>query len=317
MTQSRRTISSSRVSASEHAAPSPPAATLTWVRFLLVLILCLASSSPHARDLSQERFEVRLGNDSISVFTYRPLHCASPGLLLVFHGKGRKASKMRSRARPLADRTCLAVIAPLFDEETFPNWRYHRAGVVRKGRLQPREQWTGYKVDALVAWARRWLGNDQAPYFLFGHSAGGQFLSRVSAYTPPADPERILIANPSVHVLPSLTESVPYGFGYITDTLAGEGNVRDYLNLPITIYIGSDDTGRKNLVTNEAAMRQGINRFERANFVYEMARDLADSRDWSFSWRLVIAGGVGHSSKGMLQASEIDEALGLDLMVED
>ncbi len=293
-----------------------PVVTMTWVGLLLALILSLMTSSVLARDSGHDQFEVKLGNDVISVFTYRPQHCASPSLLLVFHGKGRKASKMRRRARPLADRACLAVIAPLFDEQTFPNWRYHRAGVFRKGRVQPRERWTGYKVDALVTWARHWLGDANARYFLFGHSAGGQFLSRVSAYSPPADAERILIANPSVHVLPSLTEPVPYGFGKISNALNSEPDLQGYLDLPITLYVGSDDTGRKNLVSNEAAMRQGVNRFERAQFVYEMARDLARSRDWPFSWRLVIAGGVGHSSRGMLQAAEIEHALGLSLTTE-
>ena len=276
-------------------------------------ILCLALVVPPVwgRSASDHQFEIRLGDDRISVFAYRPSHCREPGLFLVFHGKGRKAEKMRERARPLADEACLAVIAPLFDKKAFPTWRYNRGGVVRKGRLQPEEQWTGYKVEELVAWGRAWLGDDDAPYYLFGHSAGGQFLSRMAAYTPPADAERIVIANPSVHVLPSTSEAAPYGFAQIVNRRDSKARLEAYLSLPITLYAGSDDVGEKNLVTSDAAMRQGVNRFERALFVYEIARALADAEGWPFGWRLVIAEGVGHSSRKMLQAREIDEAMGL------
>ena len=301
------------VQSGDLSATHRPRSLLAWSRCWLLLCVSLIASPLWARDAGDQTYEIRLGEDRISVFTYRPLHCEEPGLFLVFHGKGRKASKMRDRARPLANSACLAVIAPLFDEEAFPNWRYHRAGITRKGKPQPRAEWTGTKVEALAEWGRVWLGDSDAPYYLFGHSAGGQFLSRTAAYTPPVNAAQIVIANPSVHVLPSLTETAPYGFDGIMDDDHGAGLLETYLSLPITIYVGSDDTGSKNLVTNAAAMRQGANRFERAVFVYEIASDLAKAKGWSFGWRLVIAKGVGHSSKRMLMAREIEQALGLHL----
>ena len=53
--------------------------------------------------------------------------------------------------------------------------------------VAPRDEWTVDMVPELVSWARRREGRLDAPYYLFGHSAGGQFLSRVAAFAPPSD----------------------------------------------------------------------------------------------------------------------------------
>ena len=293
-----------------HASHGAACRRLLFPAFLCLLMALLASPL-YGFKSSDSRFSVDLGAEEITVFTYRPQDCLELGFVLVFHGRGRKASRMRDRGRKIADEACLAVIAPLFDEDQFPNWRYHRAGVVRKGEVQPYELWSAPKIGALVAWGRRWLDDPKAPYYLFGHSAGGQFLSRSAAYSPPSGAKRIIIANPSVYVLPSFDEAPPYGFaGMVDDDEAGD-KLRAYLGLPVTIYVGDEDTGSKNLVTSDAAMRQGVNRFERGLTVYRMARDLASSNGWTFGWSLVVAEGVGHSSKKMLLAPEAELAFQL------
>lgn len=281
------------------------------IGFLASLIAVGFTTEPGAFDGGKGQVDAQLLNMSITVFTYRPAGCEQPTLLFAFHGLGRKAGNMRDNATELADRACLLVLAPLFDRERFPNWRYHRAGVVKQGRVQPRERWTGSIVDALVAWGRHWAGDPATPYILFGHSAGGQFLSRLSAYAPPAGAQRIVIANPSVHVLPSLDELVPYGFGGVFPSEEAEERLKVYLALPVTIYLGDRDTGEKNLVKNAAARRQGASRFERGLNVFHFAQDLAQRRRWSFNWRLVIAPGVDHSSKDMLEAATAEQALDL------
>ena len=68
--------------------------------------------------------------------------------------------------------------------------------------------------------ARRVPGSPALPHALLGHSAGGQFLSRVAAFAP-TDATHIVIANPSTWVLPSLDDAVPYGFGGTPEPEAG------------------------------------------------------------------------------------------------
>ena len=282
-----------------------------------VLPLCLCSLflvlafGAAARDTGFGQLSLQAAGYEIKTFTYRPPNCAKRSILFVFHGLNRKAEGARQKSVRIAREACLTVFAPLFDKDRFPNWRYHRAGVMRGGRVQPEGRWTGPILDALIDSARKAEGDPDARLYLFGHSAGGQFLSRISAYSPPQDVDRILIANSSAHVMPVLDEEPPYGFGGIFTPDRAEQQIKRYLELPISIYLAREDTGDKYLSTSEGAMRQGRNRLLRGRRVFYVAARLAREKGWSFGWKLVEASGVGHSSGGMLRAPELRQALGL------
>src|SRR4051812_31469811 len=147
----------------------------------------------------------------MTVFTYRPPNCSDPSLLLVFHGVARNARAYRDYARPLADRNCLLLVAPLFDQRAFPGWRYQRGGIVKDGAVQPPADWSGSLVPALVEWVRQQEGRPLA-YSLLGHSAGGQFLERLAPFVP-TEARRGGVAQPRGHVLPRPPGSGPPGAG--------------------------------------------------------------------------------------------------------
>jgi dienelactone hydrolase len=252
-----------------------------------------------------------IGTEPLVIYTYRPAPCREPKLLLVFAGYNRDADRYRDHARGIAERACLWVISPLFDRERFPTWRYQRGGVTRDGKPMPQSEWTGPLLADLIAWARSWAGQPHMAYIMFGHSAGAQFLSRVAAYSPPSGLKRIVIANPSAHVWPSVDEAAPYGFAGIFDDETREMKLRAYLALPLTIYLGAADTDDRLLVKDEPAMRQGENRHERGLNVYRAASRLARERSWTFGWTLVEVARAGHSASRMLDAAEATEALGL------
>ena len=137
---------------------------------------------------------VDLNGTPITVFTYRPAGCSDPSLLLVFHGSARDASTYRDAARVLADRHCMLLVAPLFDEQAFPGWRYQRGGIVKNGVIQDPRHWSGRLVLDLVDWTRKQEGRPLS-YSLLGHSAGAQFLDRLAAFVP-TEAKRIVVANP-------------------------------------------------------------------------------------------------------------------------
>jgi hypothetical protein len=74
-----------------------------------------------------------------------------------------------------------------------------------------------------------------------------------------------------------------------------EAMLKDYLADPVTIYLGGDDNDPNDpeLSRSAAAMRQGDDRLERGQFVYNEAEQLAASKGWDFNWELVIADDVG------------------------
>src|SRR5262249_52485099 len=143
------------------------------------------------------------------VFTYRPAGCSDPTLLMVFHGIARNARSYRDYARPIADRLCLLIVAPVFDEHTFPTWRYQRGGIVKDTAVQDPRDWTGSVVLDLVAWVRRKEDRPLA-YSLLGHSAGGQFLDRLSALFP-THPQRTVVAHPGSYLFSNPEIDAPYG----------------------------------------------------------------------------------------------------------
>ena len=76
------------------------------------------------------RFELPNGPEPITVFTYKPPTYREGPLLVVCHGVGRNAEDYRNFAITLAERFGAIVVAPMFDKERFPSWRYQRGGLV-------------------------------------------------------------------------------------------------------------------------------------------------------------------------------------------
>lgn len=289
------------------------AARLLAVSLSILAAMTIGASAPPASGASPligagaGQHTVTVGGVSMTMFTYRPTNCVKPDLLLVFHGLGRNADGYRDHAQPLADRLCLLIVAPPFDKERFPTWRYQRGGIVNRGAIQPSNAWTGHIVLEIADWVRRTEGRN-LDYYMLGHSAGGQFLSRLAAFVP-TEAKRIVIANPSTYVFPSLTTMAPYAFGGVYSARAGEVELRRYLALPLTIFLGKEDTGDRDRNDSPEAVAQGETRYERGRNAYQAGRDLAQSRGWTFNWRLVELSGVGHSARKMFTAPEAAAAL--------
>jgi pimeloyl-ACP methyl ester carboxylesterase len=174
-------------------------------------------------------------------------------------------------------------------------------------RTYPSREWTGNLVVKLVDWVR---ANERRAldYFLIGHSAGAQFVSRVAAFTP-TQAKRIVVTNPSTYVAATLDVDAPYGMGRVYDAATAQSQLRRYLRQPVTVFLGEDDTGDENLNESPAAMAQGKTRLERGMNVYRDANALAASRGWPFNWRLVVLPGTGHSARKMFSSSQALEAL--------
>ncbi|HZD27122.1 MAG TPA: hypothetical protein VE251_00310, partial [Xanthobacteraceae bacterium] len=226
---------------------------------------------------------------------------------LVFHGIARNARTYRDDARALADRLCLLVVAPLFDRQAFPGWRYQRGGIVKDAAVQDARDFTGRLVLDLVDWVRRQEGRPIA-YSLFGHSAGGQFVDRLAAFVP-SEARRIVVANAGSYVFPSLDIDAPFGLGKVYSGTEGEAALRRYLQQPLTIYLGQGDTRDDERNDYPEALAQGASRYQRGVNVFNAAKRLAQERGWRFNWRLVELLGVGHNARKMLAAPQASEAL--------
>jgi alpha-beta hydrolase superfamily lysophospholipase len=260
--------------------------------------------------IGRSRLVLTVGDEPIEVFVYRPpARVATAGMLVVFPGMHRDAAGLREKAVPLADRLGLTVVAPHLDRSRFPRWRYHHAGVARQDRILPSRYWTATLVQDLIAQIRTRLDHGDVKVHLFGHSAGGQLLSRMCAYTPLAEVANLVIANPSSYVLPLRGEAAPYGFGGLYDDARWPERIAGYLATPVTICLGSDDTEDHHLSRSPAAMRQGANRLERGRFAFRTGRAVAAHYGFDFGWKLIEIPETGHSSRGVLSSAALSELL--------
>jgi poly(3-hydroxybutyrate) depolymerase len=266
------------------------------------LVVGACQAQPLPIPAGESRQQATVGGVELEVFTYRPAGCEPRALLLVFHGTDRNARAYRTRAEPLADRMCAVVAAPRFDKARFPKALYQLGGVA----LQPAGTRTVDLVAPLAEWARQAAGAEKLPLVLLGHSAGAQFLSRVAAFAT-VDAAGIVIANPSTWVWPSTDRPAPLGFGGVGP--AGEAAIRAYLARPVTVLLGEDDTGSKELVTTAQAMAQGSNRLVRGRNVFQAGKQAAEAHGWPFGWTLEEVPGVGHDGAGMLASEQALEAV--------
>jgi outer membrane protein assembly factor BamB/poly(3-hydroxybutyrate) depolymerase len=257
-----------------------------------------AETSRTAIPPGKGRSTVRINGHDLDVFTYRPRAYAGGPLLVVLHGMNRNAEDYRDHAVPLADRANLLVVAPRFDSARFTTEAYQRGGVTLRGVVQPPKAWTFSYLPKLVAAVRAGEGRPDLPYDLIGHSAGGQFLTRLAAFQP-GEATRIIAGNPGSHLFATRDLPFQYGFGGLPEELGGDEAIRRYLAAPLTLLLGTADTGEKNLDKSATAMRQGATRIERGRNAYHLAEQLARRRGWAFNWTLVEVPGVAHDSKAL------------------
>ncbi|MCX6953980.1 MAG: alpha/beta fold hydrolase [Verrucomicrobia bacterium] len=250
------------------------------------------------------------GAEPITLFTYKPPTYKDGPLLVVCHGVGRNAEDYRNFAITLAERFGVIVVAPLFDTARFPSLRYQRGGLVDKdGKVQPREAWTYAFIPQIVDYVRGLEAKPKLPYYLIGHSAGGQFLVRLAAFMP-GEAVRIIAANPGSHLFPDREQKFGYGFGGLPDELSNDEVLRRYLAAPLTIYLGTGDiTPAHSFDASAEGMKQGPNRLARGRACFAAAQKLAKDRGWDFNWRKVETPGIAHEAAFMFAAKEAGDAL--------
>lgn len=282
---------------------------------LLLGLACAVTAEPIPTGVGLRTLDI--GGAAIDVHTYKPPHYSGGAVLVTLHGRNRNAEGYLAYSKPLADRHGFLLVAPLFDRERFPTWRYQAGGIARYARVpesasletEARSLWTATLLVELIERIREDERRPHLPYFLLGHSAGAQLLSRFAAFVPNTA-ERIVIANPSTYVWPTRDARFPFGFGGLPDAVGSDEAMRRYLAQPVTLLLGSADVKRDgSLNVTEGAMRQGPHRYARGLNVFQAARDLARDKGWPFNWRLVEAPGVAHSARAMYASAAADAAL--------
>ncbi len=231
---------------------------------------------------------------------HRPaMHTPDKPVVIVQHGMTRNGNEYRDAWVPAAIRHGLLIVAVTFGEPWRGSGPYNNGHVqADDASVRPREAWSFAIPGRVFALLRAAGVTTRDTAYLWGHSAGSQFVHRLLATQPRGMFEAVGAANAGWYSEPTLDRAYPEGLGGIGLT---PDDVVQFLAYKLVIFAGDRDieTGADNLPKHDAAMQQGPHRFARAHYFLERGRAEAAALSVPCNWRLVVVPGVGHEGMRM------------------
>jgi hypothetical protein len=232
---------------------------------------------------------------------FRPqAHKPDHPVVIVQHGASRNGAEYCEAWIPAAERHGLLIVAITFSKEAWPDAVTYNNGHVldEEGRLRPREFWSQAIPGRVFALLREAGVARRDKTYLWGHSAGGQFVHRLLATQPPGIFEAVGAANSGWYTLPTLDLHYPDGLGGIGLT---RDDVVRLLGYPLVIFSGDRDIDgtADNFPRHESAMAQGPNRVARTQFYIDRGHAEAAKLGVPYRWSRVVVPGVAHEGMRM------------------
>jgi hypothetical protein len=284
---------------------------------MMVLSGCGATSVPEP-SITPEPGQVVEGEDVYGTFyTYVPTSVREkPKILVIVHGTPPESETAESDAQyyigawtDFAEKNGFVLIAPAFNQEDFSSrLGDHALGGYRGlfGREIGADAW----VLRLVRAHQQVYGMEGEPFYLYGHSAGGQFTGRF-VVTHPERVKAAVIASAATYPQPSTEVAWPFGMGELHTQIVWDGETSRAVDVvpdkekwlaatqvPLTVIVGLNDLDE--LPVSLVPGQKGRNRCVIArNWVRDMA-SFAESNGLESRYKLSMIPGKGHSMSGLL-----------------
>jgi len=247
------------------------------------------------------RFEFQGANQTVPVWYYLPENARPEApVLIVMHGVHRDASRYRDEWAPYAQTYGFILVAPEFSEAAFPGSESYALGgtVDEKGHPLPRAQWAFSFIEPIFDAVKAATGSRSERYFLYGHSAGAQFVHRFLYFVPEARVGKAVAANAGWWTVPDPEIAFPYG---LRGSAIDDAALKTMLQRPLIVLLGTADTdpAAENLRRTPGALAQGPNRFVRGHTFFAAGKHRAETLGVPFGWKLATAPGIAHSDSGM------------------
>ncbi len=216
------------------------------------------------------------------------------------------------RWQPFASKEELILIAPAFGTGDFAGYRE------LFGRRVDADDFVTFLVDAI---GHQYNDGFDGRFYLYGHSAGGQFAGRYVV----KHPERIkgaVLSAPSTYPFPDPSVQWPYGMGSVFRTAefsgtqetgkdpeksAGtefhpnsDGWITAATEVPIAVIVGAADTETR----SEHPGQFGKTRIERAGAWVDAMRNLATSNGNAAIVSLTLIDGVAHDPVALTEPAQ-------------
>jgi poly(3-hydroxybutyrate) depolymerase len=275
----------------------------------LSLLLILALAFRPATAAEKGSFKVKVPVDGVQlalrVFDFVP-NGAGPDTPIVFvmHGLGRDAEYYRDTWIGYAKRHGFSLAVPEFTKADFPGGaNYNRGNVMAPGdRFNREDQWRFSLIELVFEAARRRFGSRCRHFGIYGHSAGSQFVHRLTLLATQTSMAVGIAANAGVYTMPDFAASWPFGMRNVPDASERLGRA---FGRKLVVLLGDADADpfHKYLDRSEGATAQGPHRFARGGHFFARARAEAKRMGVDFNWELDVVPGVAHSNRGMAKVA--------------
>jgi poly(3-hydroxybutyrate) depolymerase len=244
-----------------------------------------------------------MADQPVVVNGYRaPSAPARATTVVVQHGVLRNGHDYRDFWVEAADRFGLLILAPTFPEAHWPDVdAYNNGNLFCEGHTGGTRNLQASAYACVQRLARLVKGHDAvdpARLYLFGHSAGSQFVHRYAAVCGLHDYAGVIAANAGWYTLPE--PELPFPKGWQGTGLAQDACAAMF-SYPLVLFVGSNDNdpNAQHLPNEPAAMLQGATRYERAHYFFNYAREQASRWNAPFNWSLHTIPHVAHDGRLM------------------
>lgn len=294
---------------------------LLGLTFILVLSGCSSTALPEP-PTAHEPGRLTKAEDVYGAFyAYVPTTIPEePEVLVLVHGTPVKNEPVEWNAQyyttlwmEFADEQGFILIGPVFNQEDFSSQLGdHALGGYRGlfGREIGADEW----VLRLVEAHQQAYGSTNKQFYLYGHSAGGQFTARFLV-THPETVKKAVITSAATYPQPTTEVAWPFGMGELRTDIEWDAETIQAVDvvpekqkwlaatqIPLTVFVGLNDTAE--LPLSLIPGQKGRNRFIIAsNWVQDMAA-FAEANGLESRFELVIVPGKGHSMSGLIPYSQ-------------
>ena len=241
-------------------------------------------------------------------------------ILVLIHGTPPEGETAESNAQyyltswtDFAQEHGYILIAPAFTQEDFSSRQGDHAMSGYRG-LFGREIGADEWVLRLVKAYQQALGLTNEPFYLYGHSAGGQFAGRFLVTHPDAI-KKAVITSAATYPQPTTQVAWPFGMGELHADIEWDAETTRHVDVvpdpqkwlaatqvSLTVIVGLNDTAE--LPAALIPGQKGKNRYIIArNWIRDMAA-FAEAHGLESRFNLEIIPGQGHSMIGLISYSQ-------------
>ncbi|MEH1852974.1 MAG: hypothetical protein V7L11_15200 [Nostoc sp.] len=242
-------------------------------------------------------YKVEAGNFSIPVYYYLPNQLqANTKVVFAMHGEQRNAEDYRNDWRNIYNRKGsnspnFILLAPQFKQKRYPLATGYNLGNMFTEDLKilnPRNQWAFTEIENIFDFVKRSTKVNATNYYLYGHSAGAQFVHRMVIFMPHAHIKKAIAAEAGSYIIPDQHRDYPCGFHKETGEQLPSVDLKTTFSTPMTIILGTKDNKplSDDHDTYKCDAQQGSNRLARGEYFYTQVKSIANKKKEDFQWTL-------------------------------